>query len=141
MGDICAMGTHWIYDPKEMATAVPSLEEPEFKTPPAPKYYSAEEFPGHYGAGMLSPYGEQLLFVTEHLAANLEADGAKFSDSFMEWIDSFGGRLDSGMKKMKEHAAEGKKYPELGDADDIHGEYKVKDFSCECESLRWKKEL
>ena len=62
------MGTHWIYDPKKMAETV-GTANPEFKDPPSPQFYNSEEYPGHYQDGMLSPYGEQLLFVTDHIAS------------------------------------------------------------------------
>ena len=68
VADAACMGLEWIYDPNEMRTTVDSVEEPEFKDPPAPRYFSSKEFPGHYGPGMLSPYGEQLLFVAEYCA-------------------------------------------------------------------------
>ena len=31
VADAASMGTHWIYNPTEMAEAVPSLEAPEFR--------------------------------------------------------------------------------------------------------------
>jgi hypothetical protein len=46
VADAASMGTHWIYDPDEMAKEVSSQDAPEFKDPPTPRYYSADEYPG-----------------------------------------------------------------------------------------------
>ena len=121
VADAASMGTHWIYDPAKMLDAVPSMEEPEFKAPPNPSYYTASEFPGHYGSGMLSPYGEQLLFVTEYSAAELEIDGPKMSDAMLVWAESFGGRPDHAISEFIKNKKEGKGYPDCG-ADDEQGE-------------------
>lgn len=100
IGDASSMGTHWIYDPAEMAKAVTSLTEPEFREPAKPSFYSAEEFPGHYESGMLSPYGEQLLFVTEYVASTDEKTfgGESMSESMLQWATTFGGRPDGATK-------------------------------------------
>ena len=94
IADAASLGTHWIYDPAEMLKTVTDVKAPEFREPPSPKFYSAEEFPGHYGSGMLSPYGEQLLFVTEHVASTVGQDftGAAMSDAMLTWAETFGGR-------------------------------------------------
>jgi hypothetical protein len=105
-----------------MAEKVPSPEAPEFKDPPTPSFYTAEEFKGHYGPGMLSPYGEQLLFVTEHVASKGTVDGADLSQAMFEWIESsYTGRQDSAMKAFLENMKADKKFPECG-ADDNQGE-------------------
>lgn len=103
-----------------MAETVLSLSEPEFKDPPSPKFYSAKEFPGHYGAGMLSPYGEQLLWVIEHLVASQGVvDGPIMLTSMVDWADSFGGRPDHALstvvQNVKEKAAT---FPDAGADDD-----------------------
>jgi hypothetical protein len=105
-----------------MAQQVPSLEAPEFKNPPTPSFYRAEEFPGHYEHGMLSPYGEQLLFVTEHLIATKGfVDGPTMSSALMEWCSNqYTGRKDSAMKIFEENMKNGKTYPNCG-ADDYQG--------------------
>jgi ADP-ribosylglycohydrolase len=121
VGDAASMGTHWIYDPAKMLEAVPSIEEPEFKDPPNPSYYTAAEFPGHYGCGMLSPYGEQLLFVTEYSAAQLHIAGTMMSDAMLAWAESFGGRPDHAIGEFIKNKNEGKVFPECG-ADDDQGE-------------------
>ena len=96
IADAASMGTHWIYDPAEMLQTVNDANAPEFREPPSPKYHSAEEFPGHYnGSGMPSPYGEQLLFVTNYvLGSNMgkEFSGESMSQAMLEWAESFGGR-------------------------------------------------
>lgn len=105
-----------------MAKTVPSLEKPEFKDPPSAPFYSADEYKGHYGAGMLSPYGEQMLFVTEHVASTGSVDGMDMSKKMFDWIESgYTGRQDAAMKRFVENMKAGKKFPECG-ADDHEGE-------------------
>ena len=95
VADAACMGLEWIYDPNEMKTTVDSIEETEFKDPPAPRYFSSEEFPGHYGPGMLSPYGEQLLFVAEYCAkTGYDLNKEDMFDKMKEWFHTFGGRPD-----------------------------------------------
>lgn len=123
IGDAASLGTHWIYDPKIMAQTVTSLTEPEFRVPPKPSYYSSEEFPGHYEAGMLSPYGEQLLFVTEYMASpsGQAFAGAEMSDAMLEWATTFGGRPDHALTTFIENMNKpdgAGKYPNCGADDD-----------------------
>ncbi len=103
VADAASMGTHWIYNPADMAKAVPSIEAPEFKNPPTPSFYSSTEFPGHYGPGALSPYGEQLLFVTEYVASKGKVDGAEMSKAMLDWSNTFGGRPDHALTTFKEN--------------------------------------
>jgi hypothetical protein len=122
--DAASMGTHWIYNPTEMKQTVSSLESPEFKDPPTPRFYSSEEFPGHYQAGMLSPYGEQLMFVTEYLAtSDGNVDGSSMSKAMFQWATTFGGRRDhattSFMENIKKEDQSGQ-WPNCG-ADDDQG--------------------
>jgi len=102
IADAASMGTHWIYDPKVMAETVTSLSEPEFRSPPKPSYYSSVEFPGHYEAGMLSPYGEQLLFVTDYVLgpSGLDFSGDAMSEAMLEWATTFGGRPDHALTQF-----------------------------------------
>lgn len=131
VADAASMGTHWIYDPVQMLQAVPSPEAPEFKDPPNPSFYSSSEFKGHYGSGMLSPYGEQLLFVTEFSAAMLSIDGSKMSDAMLEWANTFGGRPDHATTEFVKNMKEGKIYPECGaDDDQAHCYMKVVPVTC-----------
>lgn len=120
MADAASMGTHWIYDPAEMAETVASLTQPEFRTPPSPKFYSADEFPGHYGPGQLSPYGEQLLFVTKHVATTPDLQGSTMSTAFLDFVKTFGGRPDHAATTFAKNMEEGKIWPECG-ADDNQG--------------------
>lgn len=118
VADAASMGTHWIYDPKEMLKTVTSATQPEFRRPPSPKYYSAEEFPGHYGVGMLSPYGEQLLFATQHVAESGGVEGESMSRAMLKWAQTFGGRADGALKTFVENMTEkGRTWPDCG-ADD-----------------------
>ena len=121
VADAASMGTHWIYDPAEMAKTLTSLTQPEFRDPPTPKYYSGKDFPGHYERkGQLSPYGEQLRFVTEYVAKGTKFTGASMSTAFLDFIQSFGGRPDSAMKAFVKNMEEGKVWPDCG-ADDSEG--------------------
>lgn len=121
VADAASMGTHWIYNPVEMAAAVASIATPEFTNPPTPRFYSAMEFPGHYGPGQLSPYGEQLLFVTEYVAEHDDVDGPTMSTSLVAWAKTFGGRHDHALTTVLSNIDEaGKVWPECG-ADDSQG--------------------
>ena len=122
IADAASMGTHWIYSPKEMAETVSDISKPEFRDPPAPRYYSSEDFDGHYRFGMLSPYGEQMLFVTEHLAEG-DVNGEAMSKAMLEWATSFGGRPDSALKQFTENMQKDEgQWPNCG-ADDDQGSY------------------
>jgi hypothetical protein len=104
-----------------MAAKVSSVDAPEFKDPPTPSFYNADEFPNHYGPGMLSPYGEQLLFVTEHIASTGQVDGKEMSNAMMKWCSSdYTGRKDHALKTFEENMNNGKTYPDCG-ADDNQG--------------------
>ena len=121
--DAASMGTHWIYNPKELTLVLTDLEKPEFRNPPESKFYSSRDFPGHYHHGQSSPYGEQLMFATQYVAEQLapvttittnidsntdvdndDDDSSDASDpgSLMEpmsramqqWAETFGGRAD-----------------------------------------------
>lgn len=117
-----------------MAKSVPSAEAPEFKDPPTPSFYSEKEFPGHYGAGMLSPYGEQLLFVVEYLVkTNGLVDGQDMTQEMVSWADSaYTGRLDHALTQLVENVKEkGKKFPESG-ADDNQAHCFIKAIPVAC---------
>lgn len=136
IADAASMGTHWIYDPAEMATTVNDITKPEFREPPSPKFYSATDFPGHYGSGMLSPYGEQLLFVTEHVASTMTQDftGEAMSHAMLEWANTFGGRPDSALNTFKENMNKDDRsgqWPECGaDDDQAHIYMKIVPVTC-----------
>ncbi len=118
VADAASMGTHWIYNPKDVLDKVTSVQEPEFRNPPAPSFYSSTEFPNHYEMGMLSPFGEQLLFVTQYVATTPMIDGPSMSTEMLEWATTFGGRVDHAMTAFVEHMEAGKVYPECGADDD-----------------------
>lgn len=100
LADAASMGTHMIMDPEEVKNEVPSEEAPEFKDPPAPRGYSAEEFPGHYGPGMSSPWGEQLLFATDYCGHHKCVTAGHMSVRMKEWGESFGGFQDDSIKEF-----------------------------------------
>lgn len=108
VADAATMGLHWIYDPSELQTRITSsgrtLSEPEFLTPPQPNFYSAQEFRGHYQAGMSSPYGELLTHTLQHVASvgPTHLSGQTTSKALYTWAKSFGGRPDGALKKFIE---------------------------------------
>lgn len=128
IAEAASMPTHWIYDPKELRSVLQDPQIPEFRDPPSPKFYSAAEFPGHYERiGMLSPYGEQLLFVTEYVAKTMSTDfnGAEMSKAMLEWAKSFGGRPDQALNQFVENMKKEDKsgqWPNCG-ADDDQGKH------------------
>ena len=69
---------------------------------------------------MLTPYGEQILFVTKYVASTMgqEFEGAKMSIEMLKWAKTFGGRPDSALKTFMENMQHEKiLWPECG-ADD-----------------------
>ena len=123
VADAAEMGTHWIYDPSEMLEEVTSVDAPEFRSPPppSPRWYSSDDFPSHYGDGMLSPYGEQLLFVAEYVASTMEGEveGRAMSERMLEWAKTFGGRPDHATTLFVENMEKNDKpYPDCGADDD-----------------------
>ena len=123
MADAASMGTHWIYNPQDVLDKITSVQQPEFRNPPAPNFYSSTEFPNHYEMGMLSPYGEQLLFVTQYVATTTPINvvtGPGMSTEMWKWATTFGGRPDHATTTFVEHMKAGKVYPECG-ADDDQG--------------------
>eukprot|EP00538_Stauroneis_constricta_P011732 CAMPEP_0119557410 /NCGR_PEP_ID=MMETSP1352-20130426/9087_1 /TAXON_ID=265584 /ORGANISM="Stauroneis constricta, Strain CCMP1120" /LENGTH=346 /DNA_ID=CAMNT_0007604513 /DNA_START=104 /DNA_END=1144 /DNA_ORIENTATION=+ len=130
LGGICAdaasMGTHWIYDKEEMKKAVPSIEAPEFKDPATPSYYSSDEFPGHYEAGMLSPWGEQLLFVTEYCGEHQCVTAGHLSVRMKKWAETFGGRQDHNTKDFLKCMIAGDRSVELCGADNLDANFYMK---------------
>lgn len=123
VADAASMGVHWIYDPVLMLKTVDNVAAPEFKTVPTPQFYSSTEFPGHYQKGMLSPFGEQLMFVTEYVANAQDVVGADMSKAMFEWAETFGGRPDHALSEfvanMKKSDGSGA-WPNCG-ADDAQG--------------------
>jgi hypothetical protein len=121
------MPLHWIYDIEKLKAAAGEAEPLFFATLSCP-FYSAKDFPGHYAAGELSPYGEQALatlklarqLVSKHENGVISAplDGDAFATRFSEWTMSYTGREDHMIKGFKENIAKGAKYPDCGADDD-----------------------
>jgi hypothetical protein len=87
LADAASMGTHMVEDPDEIKTLVGDESTAEFKNPPVPKGYSAADYPGHYEAGMLSPWGEQLLFATQYCGKHKCVTAGHMSVRFKEWAE------------------------------------------------------
>lgn len=100
LADAASMGTHLIFDMEELKKEVPSMDAPEFKDPPAPRNYNSGEYPGHYGPGMLSPIGEQLLFFTEYCGKHVCVSAGHLSVQYKEWAESFGGMQDKATQEF-----------------------------------------
>ena len=100
VADAASMGTHWIYDPEEMKKAVPSVDAPEFNDPPTPSFYSEKEYPGHYGSGMLSPIGEQLLFFTEYCGKEKCVTAGHLTVAYKKFAENYDGRHDKATKEF-----------------------------------------
>jgi ADP-ribosylglycohydrolase len=67
---------------------------------------------------MLSPYGELLLFRTQHIAATRQVDTTAMTEQLYEWAESANsGCEDGALKVFVESVKAGKTYPECG-ADD-----------------------
>ena len=122
VADAASMGVHWIYNPKDVLKTVTSKEQPEFRDPPAPKFYSSTEFPNHYMSGMLSPFGEQMLFVTQYVANAVrdkeDITGPAMSSAMYHWATTFGGRPDHATIAFVENMKAKKMYPDCGADDD-----------------------
>ena len=145
VADAASMGTHWIYNPQEVLEKITSREQPEFREPPSPNYYSSTEFPNHYMSGMLSPYGEQLLFVTQYTANTVGDDanamtGPAMSTAMYEWATTFGGRPDHATTTFIENMKAKQMYPECG-ADDDQGMFFVCSFFWTRRTWRWYYEI
>jgi hypothetical protein len=93
----------------------------EFKDPPTPVGYSAEQYPGHYETGMLSPHGEQLLFAIEYCGKNHCVTAGHMSVRYKEFCESFGGHMDSSMQEFLKCMKAGDRSVELVGADDERG--------------------
>lgn len=123
VADAATMGTHWIYDLEELKGTVASMDAPEFKDPPFPKFYSAEEFPGHYGPGMLSPTGEQLLFFAEYCGKHKCVTAGHLSVQFKQWAETWGGRKDHATQEFLKCMKAADRSVELIGEEDKEGTY------------------
>jgi len=114
------MPLHWLYGAEKINGAIGAKSDnPEFFHTPSSPYYSTEAHPGHYGLGQVSPYGEELLCLLNHMAKHKGEFGSPdaFADDLLAWGGSFGGRPNGCTRKFVEQRKAGAKYPECG-ADD-----------------------
>ena len=107
VADSASLGTHWIYDPEALKTASNIRGQPEFAGWEGPKrlgpFYNHEEFPGHYDFGSLSPYGEQLMLLTQHTASQGKIEGTALADATYKWAKAYTGRPDHAIKVFVEN--------------------------------------
>jgi hypothetical protein len=99
-------------------------EAPEFQDPPTPVGYSSAEFPGHYEAGMLSPWGEQLLFALQFVAKEKAVNAGPMSVALMKWTENENmGYQDKGLTDFLTCMKAGDRSVELCGQDDDRGTY------------------
>ena len=113
---------HWIYGADKIKEKIgdgDTFKHPEFFHPPSCPYYSTEMFPGHYGPGQVSPYGEEMLCLVDYMVKSKGefASPEGFADALLHWAETFGGRPNSCTKQFAERRKAGGKYPKCG-ADD-----------------------
>ena len=60
---LAAQPLHWVYDGKDMQSALEGLEYPEFRPTSANPFYDIP-------TGLQSPYGDQLMTMLESLVAS-----------------------------------------------------------------------
>eukprot|EP00934_Nitzschia_sp_Nitz4_P003526 Nitzschia sp. Nitz4//scaffold23_size168460//146286//147393//NITZ4_002246-RA/size168460-snap-gene-0.129-mRNA-1//1//CDS//3329543716//3516//frame0 len=94
LADAASMGAENYPNPEELG------DTPEFKDPPAAVGFSAADYPGHYGPGQLSPWGEQLLFAIEYVGKEKLVAAGPMSVALMKWAEDFGGYQDSGISEF-----------------------------------------
>lgn len=116
VGDAATMPVHWIYDETKLRGALDDASKPEFNSKLSCPFYSPAEFPGHYGHGQVSPYGEQFLSLLGSTRSN-KGDIDKIAQNFYDWAASYTGRKDGALKEFCEHYSQGKRNPDSG-ADD-----------------------
>ncbi|OQR97505.1 hypothetical protein ACHHYP_10888 [Achlya hypogyna] len=118
VSDAASMPLHWIYDDAELVARVAG-QNPAFLSPPANKFYN-------YTEGALSPYGDEIVPLLQHLADAPVFDAETFSNISLAAMQAYTGRLNGVMREFVARAAEGKKFPHLaGPNDDSHGLNKV----------------
>ena len=125
LADAACMGTHMIMDPEEIKREIPSEDAPEFKDPPTPRGYSAEEYPGHYGPGMNSPWGELLLFTIDYCGHSKCVTAGHMSVKMKDWVESFGGMKDESLIEFDKCMKAGDRSVELCGAEDTRGEESI----------------
>jgi len=90
LADAASMGCH--------NTTPTNPDTPEFQEPPSPVGYNSTDYPGHYESGMLSPWGEQLLFAIQYVAKEKLVTAGPMSVALMKWVESNGGYHDQGIQ-------------------------------------------
>lgn len=139
VGDAASMPLHWIYDSHTLSNSIVSKdkEKCEFNSIPSCPYYSSKNFPGHYGLGQPSPYGEQFLAVCDIVVTKsknkiiggtetgtLQKDtesihvGNVYASQFASWLNTYTGRKDSPSNIFQQNYKKGERYPNCGAKDD-----------------------
>ncbi|KAL3914505.1 MAG: hypothetical protein SGILL_006078, partial [Bacillariaceae sp.] len=125
LADAASMGTHNLTAEEIQDLLGKDQEKVEFQPkPPAPKGYSSADHPGHYEQGMLSPWGEQLLFATEYCGKHKCVTAGHMAVRFKEWCEdeSNNGYLeDSSIQQFLKSMKQLDRSVELVGADDDRG--------------------
>ena len=107
IADSLALGVHWIYDPKKVASLFASQPKP--LAPPADSYHKAAQ------QGDFTHYGDQILVLLESVATlkayRLEDWAARWKKFF---TNNYKGYLDHATQETLAHFQEGRSLAELG---------------------------
>lgn len=108
VGDAASMGLHWIYDADKLAGLV--AQRPggaaEFFEPPSCPFYS-------YTSGALSPYGDEVVPLLQHVAARGSLDPVAFGTESYVAAKAYTGRLNHIFKELVVKGDAGLQYPDL----------------------------
>jgi ADP-ribosylglycohydrolase len=128
LADAASMGTHNL-TAEEIQDLLGSNEKVEFQpNPPCPKGYTGADHPGHYEQGMLSPWGEQLLFATKYCGKHKCVTAGHMAVRFKEWCEdesNHGYLQDSSIQEFLKSMKQLDRSVELVGADDDRGEFIV----------------
>lgn len=83
--------------------------------------YSSSNYPGHYEAGMSSPWGEELLFSIQFVAKEKAVNAGTMSVALMKWAESEKRHEDKGLQEFLTCMKAGDRSVELCGEDDDRG--------------------
>lgn len=108
IADAASSGVEWIYDFDKLKEVLQGhWDKPEFHEPPACPFYDSAKFPGHYEAGMPSPYAEECLALLSFMDENGGdfAQGSAFAKSLDRWAKAYKGRKNHATILFEENMA------------------------------------
>lgn len=123
VADAATMPLHWIYDIEKMNTLLAdagrSAANPEFYPTPSCPFYNQDPAVPQHVLGGNSPYGEELLPLARSLEAKGGLDPDAYGDAMVEFFSGGPSYRNASVRKMLEHAGEGKKGIALGHPEDF----------------------